>query len=122
MHRPRLLQCISYDEALKEKWGADYEANLARITGAVLQTDGICLSYNNEPIFAAFHSSSVRKTENSESVWRNALPYLRSASSIEDEDSVPNYISRVNISTRKYRALLKKLTRRLSFQASLKAG
>ena len=101
--------CNAYltDEALKEKWGADYEANLARITGAVLQTDGICLSYNNEPIFAAFHSSSVEKTENSESVWRNALPYLRSASSIEDEDSVPNYISRVTISYKEIQSLVK---------------
>ena len=97
---------LTYDE-LKDKWGTAYEANLGLIKRAVEETDGICLSYDNEPIFAAFHSSSVDETENSESVWRSELPYLRSVSSPEGEATVPNYISHVTIAFNEIKRLVK---------------
>ncbi len=101
--------CNAYltNDELKDKWGTAYEANLGLIKRAVEETDGICLSYDDEPIFAAFHSSSVGETENSESVWRSELPYLRSVTSPEDEATVPNYISRVTISFNEIKNLVK---------------
>lgn len=99
--------CNAYlsTEALKEKWGEDFEKNLAYITEAVMQTDGICISYDGKPIFAAFHSSSIGRTENSENVWRKELPYLRSVTSPETASDVPNYISDVTISFKEIRSL-----------------
>ena len=45
---------------------------------AVNSTLGQVMTYNNEVILAAFHSSSGGYTENVEDVWSSPLPYLRS--------------------------------------------
>ncbi|MBE6971196.1 MAG: stage II sporulation protein D [Ruminococcaceae bacterium] len=87
--------CSAYTSAqtAAEKWGdkaAEYEA---RIQTAVTQTDGQVLLYNNEPILAAFHSSSAGVTANSGDVWVSDLPYLTSVASPEGGESVPNYYS-----------------------------
>ena len=81
------------EEELQEKWGAAYEAYSDKIRAAVSETEGLCLSYGGEPILAAFHSSSGGKTESSENVFGQAIPYLVSVESMEDPASVPNYIS-----------------------------
>ena len=44
---------------------------------AVNSTLGQIMTYNNEVILAAFHSSSGGYTENVEDVWSSPLPYLR---------------------------------------------
>ena len=44
---------------------------------AVNGTLGQIMTYNNEVILAAFHSSSGGHTENVEDVWSSPLPYLR---------------------------------------------
>ena len=44
---------------------------------AVNSTLGQIMTYNNEVILAAFHSSSGGHTENVEDVWTSPLPYLR---------------------------------------------
>ena len=44
---------------------------------AVDSTLGQIMTYNNEVILAAFHSSSGGHTENVEDVWTSPLPYLR---------------------------------------------
>ena len=45
---------------------------------AALSTSGVLIFYNDEPILATYFSSSGGATENSENVWVEALPYLRS--------------------------------------------
>ncbi|MEL6493903.1 MAG: SpoIID/LytB domain-containing protein [Cyanobacteria bacterium J06623_7] len=45
---------------------------------AVNSTLGQIMTYNNEVILAAFHSSSGGYTENVEDIWSSPLPYLRS--------------------------------------------
>ncbi len=44
---------------------------------AVNSTLGQIMTYNNEVILAAFHSSSGGHTENVEDIWTSPLPYLR---------------------------------------------
>jgi stage II sporulation protein D len=56
--------------------GADSENPLS--TQAVCSTKGEILTYGGRPVDAVFHSSSGGFTENSEEVWKNFLPYLRS--------------------------------------------
>lgn len=75
--------CQAYDtlEACKEKWGSNYEANLAKIQSAVRETYREALYYDGELIEALYHSSSGGQTENSENVFAAARPYLQSVSS-----------------------------------------
>lgn len=57
----------------------------ARARKAVDDTKGICATYNNKLISSVFFSSSGGMTEDSENVWGNAVPYLRSVPDIYDE-------------------------------------
>jgi len=94
------------EAALREQWGADYEAYIAKIQNAVRVTDGVYLTYAAEPILAAFHSSSHGFTEDAERVWRRALPYLVSVPSYETADEVPNLISEVRLSLTEFRSVV----------------
>ena len=102
----RCCQAWSGEDALREKWGADYDALHARIESAVDATAGQTLRYNGKPILAAFHSSSGGRTESSAEVWGGALPYLVSVNSPEDAATVPNYVSIVELSALDFRDTL----------------
>ena len=82
---------------LAAKWSDAYELYAEKIHSAVSETDGQCLAYEGAAILAAFHSSSNGRTESSENVFGKALPYLVSVESREDVESVPNYISSVEL-------------------------
>ena len=71
----------------KEKWGDNYTINSNKIKEAVLGTASEYLEYNGEVICAMFFSTSSGKTENSEEVFSNEVPYLRSVVSTWDEVS-----------------------------------
>ncbi len=55
--------------------GASAETPAA--TAAVDTTRGLLVTYQGQPIFAAYHSNSGGHTEDSENVWGTAYPYLR---------------------------------------------
>ncbi|MEL6501770.1 MAG: SpoIID/LytB domain-containing protein [Cyanobacteria bacterium J06623_1] len=55
---------------------------------AVNSTLGQIMTYNNEVILAAFHSSSGGYTENVEDIWTSPLPYLRSVVDYDHESPV----------------------------------
>ncbi|MEM6613454.1 MAG: SpoIID/LytB domain-containing protein [Cyanobacteria bacterium P01_C01_bin.72] len=55
---------------------------------AVNSTLGQIMTYNNEVILAAFHSSSGGYTENVEDVWTSPLPYLRSVVDYDHQSPV----------------------------------
>ncbi len=95
---PTCCQAYADDTELRDKWGGDYEAYLAKITEAVRSTDGEFLVYDSAPIQAVFHSSSAKMTAESGEVWSNSLPYLISVNSPETAESVPNYVSAVTVS------------------------
>ena len=59
---------------------------------AVIATKGEIIVYEDHLIDAVFHSTSGGKTENSEDVWTNKVPYLRSVIS-EFEESAPKFVS-----------------------------
>lgn len=90
------------DEEQRERWGADYEHYHARLREAVESTAGEYLSYEGAPAFAAFHSSSAGATENSAAVW-SGLPYLVSVPSPESAETVPGYISTLDVSPLDFR-------------------
>jgi len=57
-------------------------------SAAVDATAGLVMTYDGRPIYAPYHASSGGVTENSEDVWGNNLPYLRS---VKDDDSQSPY-------------------------------
>lgn len=77
------------DEELKDKWQDKYQERINKVKRAVLETKGEYLSYNGKVIEAFFFSTSVGKTENSEEVFKQSLPYLRSVDSTWDEEVSP---------------------------------
>ena len=91
------------EKELRARWGEEYDHWIAAVREAVTATDGQILLYGGEPIFAAFHACSPGSTEASENVWLEALPYLRSVSSPETADTVPNFTSAVTLSYAEFR-------------------
>ena len=96
--------CIAYrDETeLRAAWGGDYENNMAIIRKAIEATDGQVLVFDGEPILAAFHSSSAGQTEEGSELWGD-ISYLKSVSSPENSDDVPNFVTTVEVSADNFR-------------------
>ena len=91
--------CLAYSDEtkLRAAWGENYDDNMAKIRAAVSATDGQILCSDGAAILAAFHSSSAGKTESGAEIWSD-VPYLKSVSSPETADDVPNYVSAVTVS------------------------
>ena len=78
---------------LKSDWGSDYGWKLEKVTAAVKATAGQIITYQNQPITAAFFSTSNGYTENSQEYWANNVPYLQSVASPWDKKS-PKYLTK----------------------------
>ena len=77
-------QAYLTDEKLREKWGENYEKNMEKIKKAVDAVAGQRLVYDGEPVLAVFHAMSSGRTESSEVIWDQELPYLNSVTSSGD--------------------------------------
>lgn len=75
--------CLT-DTVLHSYWGADYEANLARLSGIVDEVLTQVLYYGGEPACTCYFAISNGKTEDAANVWGSALPYLVSVDSPAD--------------------------------------
>ncbi len=80
-------QVYKSKEELKKGWGSDYDWKIAKVEEAVKDTAGQILTYEGNPIDATFFSTSNGFTENSEAIWSNSLPYLKSVESPWDKKS-----------------------------------
>ncbi len=82
------------DEATqRKKWGKQYETYAKRIKQLVAETENEIMVYEGEPILAVFHAQSCGKTENSENVWVQKIPYLKSVDSHGDLQAPDNTIT-----------------------------
>lgn len=94
-------QVYSEEDKLKERWQEKYKEYSNKIKKVVVDTIGECIFYDNEIIDALFFSTSVGYTENSEAVFSESLPYLRSVESKWDIDS-PSYESEKNFTKQEF--------------------
>ncbi|MBR1444287.1 MAG: stage II sporulation protein D [Firmicutes bacterium] len=85
---------ISVD-TMRANWGNDFESNYAKLCEAVAGTRGLIMVYDDEPILAAFYSTSAGVTELAENVWGSSLPYIKNVESPLDKNA-PNYESRAS--------------------------
>ena len=77
-------------DARKKKWGdkyADYEEKAEELVGEVL---GKRMTYDGDPILAAYHDICSGKTESAKTVWGEDIAYLQSVTSDGDR-LAPNY-------------------------------
>lgn len=88
---------------LARKWtGEEKKENLAKLKQAAEETRGLVITYEGEPIQAAFFSTSNGYTENSEDYWTQPLPYLRSVASPWDAYISPRYKETVKLTKREF--------------------
>lgn len=99
-------QAYIHREKASVNWGDRAAEYAARISQAVAQTDGLCVTYEGKPIQALFFSSAPGSTVDAEAVWGRAVPYLVSVDSPEG-DEVPNYRSQLTMTTKEFCALVR---------------
>jgi len=105
---PKHCQAWINKAQMLKKWGIfSYYHYYSKINQAVMGTKGIVILYNNEPIDPVFFSTSNGKTENSEDVWENYVPYLRSVIS-PGEENTQKFISTKQISVDEVTKLISK--------------
>lgn len=82
---------------LQKQWGKSYDAKIGRIQKAVRATAGQVLTFDKQPITAAFFSTSNGYTENAEDYWGSPVPYLKSVDSPWDKNT-PKFLSEQTVS------------------------
>ena len=82
------------DEQLKEKYGDKYEKYREKIAAAVDAVYGEIITYNGEPIVAAYCALAPARTESAAVIWQSEVPYLQSVVSSGDK-LAPDYSSTV---------------------------
>ncbi|WHH57589.1 stage II sporulation protein D [Petroclostridium sp. X23] len=96
---------ISKEDAMN-KWAIlSAQKYWDKISKAVDETVDLIVTYDSEPIDAVFHSTSSGMTENSEEVWTNTIPYLRSVDS-DGEELSPKYTSVVQVPLSEFKSKL----------------
>lgn len=86
-----LNQVYLDDNALRIKWGNNYDLYMNKIEKAVKETKGEYVDYNGKYADTLFFSTSVGNTENSEEIFGTKISYLQSVSSEWDEEVSPVY-------------------------------
>ncbi len=90
------------DEYLQTVWKDDYHSKIKKLQEAVASTCGEYLEYKGKVVEAFFFSTSVGKTENSEDVFINKVPYLRSVDSSWEEGVSPVFYDYFNYSLKDF--------------------
>ncbi|HBL40972.1 MAG TPA: stage II sporulation protein D, partial [Ruminococcaceae bacterium] len=72
-------------EARKKKWGDKAESYEKKLTKAVRAVIDRKITYDGEPIIAAFHANNSGITLSAEQVWGGDIPYLKSVKSPGDK-------------------------------------
>ncbi len=94
------------DSELKEKWGEKYNQYYNKIKSCVNEVSGQYISYDGEPILAAYHALSAGETNCSSDCWNADLPYLVSVSAPGDKLS-KNYDTTVTYNNEEIKNILK---------------
>lgn len=89
------------DDTMKAMWGDHYKAYREKITKAAEKAMQYLITYEGQPIVAAYFAISAGKTtEDAGNVWEGPLPYLTPADSHWDKEAA-GYRSTVTITRRR---------------------
>ena len=93
-------------EVLQARWGDAFDSSYGRLAALAQTAAGAVLCWDGAPAAACYHSISTGRTEASQNVWTQAVPYLQGAASPWDADA-PGYETTVTYSAEQvYTALL----------------
>lgn len=81
---PNIAQSFITREQANERWGEKAEEYTKKIDSCIEAVSGQLLTYENAPIFAAYHAISSGSTNSCSDVWGKDLPYLKSRDSFGD--------------------------------------
>lgn len=84
------------EEKIREYFGENYDEYYGRISSAADEVLSCVITYEDEPIIAAFHSMSSGMTESAENAWGAAVDYLVPVDSSQDTKA-PKYEEQVRI-------------------------
>lgn len=87
---------------LRDKFGDKYDSYLKPVSDAVDDVIGNLLTYDGQPITAAFHAICSGRTESAAVIWGKDLPYLQPVVSTGDKLS-PDYSSTLVLSADQFR-------------------
>lgn len=77
-------QCFITREEASLRWGEKADEYVQKIDDCITAVQGELLTFNDEPIFAAYHAISSGKTNSCADVWGSDLYYLQSQDSVGD--------------------------------------
>lgn len=84
-------QAYKDNRTLLSEWGLSFFPNYLKIRDAVKETQNEIVTYEDQFINAFYFSMSNGYTEESELVFKQNLPYLKSVESKWDNESITNY-------------------------------
>lgn len=82
---PTRRQGFMTDEVLRSYWGTNYDANYERLSALVDEVLNTLITYDGQPAAASYFAISNGRTEASQNVWSEALPYLQGVDSSWDK-------------------------------------
>jgi len=100
-------------EQAREHLGDRYDESRTRFVRLMQEVAGLYLSYNNQPIFAAYHAISGGQTESAYHAFGREISYLQPVESIGDL-LAPGYLSTVEVSAVEFVDTLQKMTAELT--------
>lgn len=87
------------------KWGDKGEEYAKKLDKIVSAVKGCLITYENAPIFAAYHAVSAGKTESAKNMWGSEYAYLQPVESVGDL-LCPSYLSEVKLSAADFKKVL----------------
>lgn len=105
---PNTAQCFITREQARDRWGEKAEEYTKKLDECITGVSGELLTFDNQPIFAAYHAISSGKTNNCQDIWGNDLSYLVSVDSVGDP-LAEGYLSETIFSTEELCEKLKNL-------------
>lgn len=115
--------CQAYVSAaeMAENWGSDSSLYIHKIVSAVNDTCGEMIYYDGEEIQVFFHASAGGRTENSENVYPEALPYLVSVDS-QGEEASSHYYGENDVSRETFMKKMKAFSPSIRFEGQALIG
>lgn len=98
-------QAFFTNDTIKKYYGDKYDEYYTKVSTAVDCVIDLILTYEDEPIVAAFHSMSPGKTESAGNVWGSDIEYLKPVES-PDDLSAPGFTESYTFSSDEIRSRL----------------
>ncbi|HCC00758.1 MAG TPA: stage II sporulation protein D [Ruminococcaceae bacterium] len=98
---PAHYQAYISESSARKRFGDHFTEQWEKITEAVQAVHGTALTRNGNLIEAQYFSCSAGKTESSQTIWGNDVPYLTEVASTWDS-AAPDYKSTVQVSQKSF--------------------